>query len=201
MQSTIKWYNFWKRTEYKLKEAIQGLEHEKIKMSHELEALKLKLQNEESRFRMDLEKERHDQKLKQDALRSQIETDQKMSRQLLDRERTNLKETHKLKLEEAKTLAELHKSQEIAAIKLEAEAKILNMQEDFNKKLTAHESRLNKEHFDRLSEALSKLHSEGNAHTQYVKDVFFKVLENMPKNNLSLDVGVNRPALEVAKAQ
>lgn len=96
-----------------------------------------------------------------------------------DRERLKkqLTEDSDLKLKEAVVAARLEADQRIASIKLEGDRRVVSEIE-----------KLNKDHYSKLSEAMTKLHEEGNVTTKFTQDLALKMMEGMPKARLETKV-------------
>lgn len=121
------------------------------------------------KLRMELEEVRHKHKLEVDEIKANIEREKRHWAEDKTREVTNLKKEHDLKLKEAVTLAKLDSEQRIAQAKT-----------DGDKKLNDTVEKLTKEHYDRLSTAMTKLHEEGNITTKFTQDLALKMFEKNP---------------------
>lgn len=89
----------------------------------------------------------------------------------------NIRAEHDIKLKEAVTMTRLDAEQRIKKAELNAEGKL-------NDRTAA----LNKEYYDKLSEAMSKLHQEGNVTTKFTQDLALKMFENSPVNRTTTKV-------------
>lgn len=124
-----------------------------------------------NRFRMHLEEEMHKYKLRTLELEADITRQKNQWAEDSSREKKKLKDEHDLKLKEIITLT-----------KLDSEQRIKQAELDAARRLNEHSANLNKEYFDKLSAAMTKLHEEGNVTTKFQRDIALEMLKGMPKN-------------------
>lgn len=99
---------------------------------------------------------------------------------------------HKIEMEKREKDHEIKHRETISLMRLEAEQKIkqaeLDAQRVQSTLIAKHttdvaeiESRLMKEHYEKLQTALEELHSKGNITTQFMKELALKLLDQSPK--------------------
>lgn len=130
-----------------------------------------------SKVRMDLEELRHKHKLETEALREQFTTEKRRFEEDKKRHIKQLTEDHEIKLREAVSLSRLHSEQLVKQAELRA-------QELLNAKI----AQLNSDHYDKLSESMTKLHEEGNANTRFTKELALSIFKGMPEHKTTTKV-------------
>ncbi len=88
---------------------------------------------------------------------------------------------HAIKHQEAISLMRLEAEQKIKQSELDAQRVQSNLISKHTTDIANIESRLMKEHYEKLQAALEELHSKGNITTQFMKELALKLLDQSPK--------------------
>lgn len=123
------------------------------------------------KLRMELAEVKHEHQLKLNESQAMLERERKHWDEDRQRIVDKLTQEHELKLKEVVTVTKLDSQQQIKKAQLDAEAEL-------NKKVGV----LNKEHYDRLADALNKLHTEGNVTTKFTQDLALQMMSHLPAN-------------------
>ena len=78
---------------------------------------------------------------------------------------------HEIKLREVLSLKDIENKQSLQELK-----------EDYAQKLIDEKERLNKEFYSRMTDELSKLHSEGNSQTKFVQNLALEMVKGKTTN-------------------
>lgn len=104
----------------------------------------------------------------------------------LGRLKKELEHQHKLDLEEAIALHKLEFQQKTKQMELDFNRNLQDQQLRKEQEILHHKERLNKEFYENLTQAMSKLHQEGNLTTQFVQDLAFKMFEKSPETKIKV---------------
>lgn len=124
-----------------------------------------------SKLRMELAEIKHAHALEIDTINAKLLRDKSLWEEDKARLTKKLTEDSEIKLKEVVTLTKLDSEQRIKQAELNADRK-------FNEKAEA----LNKDYYDKMTTAMSKLHEEGNVTTRFTQDLALKMMGNMPAN-------------------
>lgn len=94
-----------------------------------------------------------------------------------------LKEELELKHNETLTLLKLESQQKVLQAELDRDRKINEMKAESDRKTNEAIKKLQEENYTKLSTELAKLHSEGNATTQFIQELSLKMLDKAPGLN------------------
>jgi len=105
--------------------------------------------------------------------------------------KAQLESAYKIKEQEAFSLVKLDSEQRIKQAELNSDRKIQELSAKHNeetvnlklvhtKELSDTERKLSEEYYDKLKEALAKLHTEGNLTTDFLREMTFKLLDRAP---------------------
>lgn len=94
----------------------------------------------------------------------------------------DLKKENEIKTREVVSLLKLEAEQKQAKLGIDAQVKINQTEQDCAKKLLQMQEALVKEHYEKLSEAMTKLHEEGNLTTKFTQELALKMMGGMPAN-------------------
>lgn len=135
-----------------------------------------------SSLRKELEEIRHGHRLQMQELNAKTELEKKAWEQEKSFLEKNLKQNHELKTREAVTLVKLDSEERIKQAELSFEAKhnqkVMELEKDFN---------------DRLKNALTKLHEEGNVTTNFVKDLALNMFSHVPETRTQTKIMLAAP--------
>jgi Skp family chaperone for outer membrane proteins len=129
------------------------------------------------KLRMELEELKHKSRLEIAEIRTEVDREKKQWAKDKNLELERMEKEHEIKLREVVSLTKLDSEQRIKKAELE-------FQEKFNQKC----EELNKTHYDKLSQAMTKLHEEGNNTTKFTQDLALKMMEGMPTHKLQTKV-------------
>ncbi len=139
-----------------------------------------------SKFRMYLRELKHSHNLEIEGVAANFNREKSHWEEDKQRALNRIVEDHDIKLKEAITLTQLSGQQQAKQAEL-----------NFERKLNEATARLNKEYYDNLTEAMSKLHEEGNLTTKFTQELALKMMGSMPSNKSEtrvltgrVDVGV-----------
>lgn len=118
------------------------------------------------KLRMELKEIMHQHSLEIKTKEAEFEIKERHWREDKAREITKIREEHQLSLDKLSLNSQATN-----------QANSLRYQEEYNKKVES----LNKEHYDKLSAAMSKLHEEGNVATKFQHDLAVEMFKSMPK--------------------
>jgi hypothetical protein len=174
----------------RLRETIARLEGQTIHLSQQNAAMEQELAN--ARQLQDFAHRERQQELslkhKQEVAELKAQKIEQVARARLDRDEFEAR--MKRQMDENILLNRLKTEETVSKARAEHQAEMVEVRADEARKRLDFEAKLSSEYYEKLSAALAKLHSEGNAHTTYVKDVFMKVLEQVPSLQ-RLSIGVN----------
>jgi transketolase len=107
--------------------------------------------------------------------------------------RKDLEAEHDRKLREVTSLMRLDGANKEAALKQEYNKTILEMSKEHEEKIINIKHTLMDENYKKLSDAMSKLHEEGNVTTRFTQDLALKMMEGMPKAKVETRVITSGP--------
>lgn len=142
-------------------QALAEIEVSKIKAEHQLEMNRLNSEFKQEKKNWDEDKSR-----------------------LVDQ----LQKEHDLKLKEILTLTKLDSEQKIKQMQLDATRSVDELRNQNIKEMSNLKESLLTDHYNKLSEAMGKLHQEGNHQTKFTQELALKMLEGMPKNSIETKV-------------
>lgn len=99
----------------------------------------------------------------------------------LEIQRKNLEAENERKVREVTSLLKLDSANKEAAMKHEYNKTILDLAKTYEEKLIHMKQQLLDENYEKLSNAMTKLHEEGNVTTKFTQDLALKMMEGMPK--------------------
>lgn len=111
----------------------------------------------------------------------------------LRRLKQDLEKTHELKIRETVSLLKLDSEQKIKQLEINAQRDLQRVEQQAAKALLESKEELLKESYDKLSEAMSKLHAEGNVTTKFTQDLALKMFESMPTQKVQTRVITHVP--------
>lgn len=129
------------------------------------------------KLRMELAELKHKHQLEINEIRANLATEERHWQEDRRRLTAQLKEEHEIKLKEIISLTKLDSDQRIKKAELDAEAK-----------LNSTIAELNKVHYEKLQQSMTKLHEEGNVTTRYIQELSLKMFESAPKHKTETKV-------------
>jgi len=173
---------------------------QRIEMQAKLDTMALTLKNRENEFELEMKKRdgEYAQRIKdrEAEFNRTIATQQNDFRiketnlkDELERTKKNFEESSKIKLEEQLSLSKLHSEQQIAKIQLEADKRVAEVENEKVKAIAALEKKNAEEiskvkqdeaqqHYTRMSEALTKMNSEGGVLTKNMHQLTMELLSH-----------------------
>jgi len=130
---------------------------------------------EERLMRSELRLKQMDTELEVKQAKYQLEHDKKtadIERLALDQASLTERE-HKATIEKLK----LDKEQVVNEVKIKSDKLVMEAEAEADKRVNENHQKLNTEFYDKLKSELAKLHSEGNAQTQFVQEAAMKLLD------------------------
>lgn len=110
-----------------------------------------------------------------------------------------LQKEHDLKLKEILTLTKLDSEQKIKQMQLDSVRSVDDLRNKNIQEMANLKESLLTDHYNKLSEAMGKLHQEGNHQTKFTQEIALKMLEGMPHSKTetkvltgSLDVNMDK---------
>lgn len=138
-----------------------------------------------SKLRMYLRELVHVHNLKIDEINAKFEREHKYWEEDKKRALSTMTQEHELKLKEAITLANLSSQQQAKQAEL-----------DFQRKLNQETEKLNKNYYDKLTEAMTKLHEDGNITTKFTQELALKMMESIPSHKSETKVLTGKVEIE-----
>lgn len=160
-------------------------EHD-IEMKHREADFQQRVKDKDADFQRKLKDQQAEFELKEAKLKEEIE-----------RTKRTLEETHKLAVDEVKSLTKLEAEQKIAKAQLDAEKKVNAIENSKNEAISSlkadHAEKIAKvkqeeaqQHYTRMTEALSKMNSEGSIHMKNFHQMTMSLLEHArPGQNIN----------------
>jgi hypothetical protein len=155
---------------------IKELDKEVIDMQCEVEKLKLQRDTIKQQVELEKEKQEHTFRLKEQKFEADKINWQADMKALENRLRTE----SETKLTEAISLGKLDKEQELAKQRYEYDKKIQDIQSKHVQDFSQLESKLAKEYYDKLYEAMERFNREGTVTTNFMSDLVKNVFDKIP---------------------
>jgi hypothetical protein len=118
--------------------------------------------------------------------RAMDEKEATLTRQLRDKERElqrlegELRKDSEIKLREVTSLLKLESEQKMKQMELDHQRKVDSIKREASEELTREKQELLKTHYDKLTNAMTKLHEEGNVTTKFTHELALKMLDHAP---------------------
>lgn len=128
-------------------------------------------------LRMQLEEIKHKHNLEIQEMKAAVAREKKLWEEDKNRLIHKLTEESDLKLKEVTILAKLDYEQRLKQVEINAERKT-------NERIAD----LNKQHYDKLSDSMTKLHEEGNRTTKFTEELALRMMGSMPANKSEMKV-------------
>jgi hypothetical protein len=167
---------------------ILNLEKQKKGLETEIEQIRLKLDNEREGQRMELERAKHRFTLGIDAAKQDLQR----QRDLFEEDRTRalkaqsdlhsaeiekLRKESDIKLMELTSLAKLNAEQKVAEATLAKDKAVQVLETKYAKELSALESSLAKDYYDKMQDALADMHKNGTEMSRFAQDMAMKFVD------------------------
>lgn len=133
-----------------------------------------------SKLRIELNEIKHKHTLELQELRAAFVREQKNWVEDKARLESQMKKDHELKLNEAIVLTRLSSEQKIKQIEIDNLRSIEELKSSTSRDVFETKKLLSEEYYQKLSEALNKLHTEGNLTTKFTQELALKMLEKAP---------------------
>lgn len=137
-----------------------------------------------SQLRMELAEIQHKHNLEIQEKDAAFQRERKMWDEDKGRLESQLKKDHELKMKEVVTLTKLDSEQRVKQIELDSQRKIDELRNKNIQELAEAKVRLTEEHYEKLNQALVKLHSEGDKNTKFTQELALKMFESAPKHTV-----------------
>lgn len=108
-------------------------------------------------------------------------------KEIVQKEKELAKE-HEIKLKETVSLLKLDSEQKTKQLEIDNQRKVDALESSHRKEIAKEKESLLEEHYKKLSEAMAKLHEEGNVTTRFTQDLALKMLEGAPKHKVETRV-------------
>jgi len=189
----------------KTMEQILNLQGEKKELEIQREQMQLENSNMKRKAEMAVEEKNHTHKLELREKIAEFEREKKIwnldKNDLIekhDRESTELEKRLQaefdIKEKETIALGKLENQQKTKQAELDSQREVAKIKEEYAIKESKLRIELAEENYKKLSEAMTKLHSEGNSSSKFIQEIALKMMDKGPNpNETNLNFTHNQP--------
>lgn len=99
-----------------------------------------------------------------------------------------LEKRFEMRERELVSLLKIEQEQKLKKMEIGYEERLASAKQEFASALLIEKEKLMKESYDKLSNAMSKLHEEGNVTTRFTQDLALKMMESLPTHKVQTKV-------------